>query len=89
MVDLLTNIGFSKDIDLYKLAEKTERFSGSQINSICRKATILALQELLSKDKQVSSKEIYNIEISKHHFNISLRESKKRILQNNRKEERG
>lgn len=82
------NRRLSKDIDLYKLAEKTERFSGSQINSICRKATILALQELLSKDKQVSSKEIYNIEISKHHFNISLRESKKRILQNNRKEER-
>jgi len=74
------NRKLSKDIDLHKLAEETEYFSGSQINSICRKAAILALQELFSKNKQIDSKKIYNIEISQHHFDMALRESKKDIL---------
>ena len=51
-----------------------------EINSICRKAAILALQELFSKNTQVDSKKTHNIEISQHHFNIALRESKKAIL---------
>lgn len=84
----IKNQKLSKDVDLHKLAEETKGFSGSQISSLCRKAAMLALQELFSKDKQVRSKEIYDIEIYKHHFNVALRESKKRILQNNRKEER-
>ena len=70
----------SKGVDLHKLAEETEHFSGSQINSICRKAAILALQELFSKNTQVDSKKTHNIEISQHHFNIALGESKKAIL---------
>ena len=84
----IKNQRLSKDVDLYKLAEETEGFSGSQISSLCRKAAMLAIQELFSENKQASPKEIYDIEIPKHHFNVALRESKKRVLQNNRKEKR-
>jgi transitional endoplasmic reticulum ATPase len=80
------NRKFSKDVDLYKLAEKTEQFSGAKISSICKKAAILALQELFSKNKQINSKEIYDIEISEHHFNIALKEARRHILKNRRKE---
>ncbi len=80
------NRKFSKDVDLYKLAEKTEQFSGAQISSICKKAAILALQELFSKNKQINSKEIYDIEISEHHFNAALKEDRRHILKNRRKE---
>ena len=82
------NQRLSKDVNLYKLSEETEQFSGAQISSLCRKAAMLAIQELFSENKQASSKEIYNIEIYKRHFNVALGEAKKDILQNNRKEER-
>lgn len=75
----------SKDIDLHKLAEKTEKYSGSQINSVCRKAAILALQELFSKNEQIDPEKIYDIEISQHHFDMALRESKKDFLKFNNK----
>jgi len=70
----------SKDIDLQVLAEKTEKYSGSQINWICRQAAILALQELFIKKEQIDSEMNYDIEISQHHFDEALKESEKDIL---------
>ena len=75
----------SKDIDLQELAEKTEKYSGSQINWICRKAAILALQELFTKNKQIDSEKNYDIEISQHHFAEALKESEKDILKIDKK----
>ena len=75
----------SKDIDLLELSEKTEKYSGSQINWICRQAAILALQELFEKNKQIDPEKNYDIEISQHHFDEALKESEKDILKIGRK----
>ena len=74
------NRKLSKDIDLQELAEKTGNYSGSQINWICRKAAILALQELFAKNKQIDPEKKYDIEILQHHFDEALKESEKNIL---------
>ena len=75
----------SKDIDLQELAEKTEKYSGSQIHWICRQAAILALQELFTKNKQIDPEKNYDIEISQHHFDEALEESEKDILKLDKK----
>ncbi len=48
------NMPLSKDVDLTKLAEKTEGYVGADIESICREAGLLALRE------NINSKEISN-----------------------------
>jgi len=81
----IKNQKLSKDVDLHKLAEETKGFSGSQISSLCRKAAILALQELFTKNKQIDPEKNYDIEISQHHFAEALKESEKDILKIDKK----
>ena len=49
------NMPLAKDISLQKLAEKTEGYVGSDIESICREAGLLALRENINA-KEISNK---------------------------------
>ena len=58
------------DVDLEELAECTENKVGSDIEFICRRASMLAIREFLSNKQRVKGKEFV---ISKRHFEEALR----------------
>ncbi|MEM0324453.1 MAG: CDC48 family AAA ATPase [Candidatus Aenigmatarchaeota archaeon] len=43
------NMPLDKDVDLEKIAEKTENYSGADLEAICKEAAILALREAIEK----------------------------------------
>lgn len=43
------NSALAKDVDLEELAEKTEGFVGADIESLCKKATLLAVQDFFDR----------------------------------------
>ncbi|EHP87090.1 CDC48 family AAA ATPase [Methanotorris formicicus] len=45
------NMPLAEDVDLEKLAEKTEGYTGADIEAICREAAMLALRENMKADK--------------------------------------
>ncbi len=45
------NMPLAEDIDLEKLAEKTEGYTGADIEAVCREAAMIALRENLNADK--------------------------------------
>lgn len=59
----------SKDVELQELAKITSGFSGSDIASVCMRASMLALTDFLSINKQIYQKEdIQKLKISKKYF---------------------
>jgi len=63
----------NKDVDLKGLSKKTGGMVGSDIEFICRKASMLAIKEFLSTDRRAQSIEF---KISKRHFEEALKASK-------------
>jgi len=59
------NKPLAKDVDLKELAKETEGKVGSDIEFICRKASMLAIREYLSNERGAKSKEF---KISGRHF---------------------
>ena len=45
------NMPLAEDVDLKKLAEKTEGYTGADIEAICREAAMIALRENLNAEK--------------------------------------
>ncbi|HIP16720.1 MAG TPA: AAA family ATPase [Methanothermococcus okinawensis] len=45
------NMPLAEDVDLKKLAEKTEGYTGADIEAICREAAMIALRENINADK--------------------------------------
>jgi transitional endoplasmic reticulum ATPase len=45
------NMPLAEDVDLEKLAEKTEGYTGADIEAVCREAAMIALRENLNADK--------------------------------------
>ncbi|MFQ5841327.1 MAG: CDC48 family AAA ATPase [Thermodesulfobacteriota bacterium] len=58
-----------KDVDLKLLAQKaTEGLAGSDIESICRQASMLAIREFLSQQKDKKSEDYSKFKIGSTHF---------------------
>jgi transitional endoplasmic reticulum ATPase len=57
------NVPLSKDVDLNYLAEKTEGFSGADIEGLVRETALIALEESKMKPSEVNS----------NHFDIALK----------------
>ncbi|MBN2518159.1 MAG: CDC48 family AAA ATPase, partial [Candidatus Altiarchaeota archaeon] len=51
-----------KDVDLGRLAAKTEGYSGADIEAVCRKAGILVVKEIIGKSKKDGSVNMNNFE---------------------------
>ncbi|MEW6003296.1 MAG: hypothetical protein AB1638_11725, partial [Nitrospirota bacterium] len=64
-----------KDVDLKGLSKETEDMVGSDIEFICRKASMLAIREYISQGSGVRSQES-EFRISKRHFGEALKASK-------------
>ena len=75
------NKPLAKDIDLEKLAKETEGKVGSDIEFICRKASMLAIRGYIEK-KPVASKQKPDLKITRKHFEEAIKLSK---TQNNQK----
>jgi len=70
----------ASDVDLKLLAQNTEDLVGADIESICRKASMLAIREFLDKQKDNNDKDYSKFKIAAKHFNQAskmVKESKR------------
>jgi transitional endoplasmic reticulum ATPase len=61
-----------KKINLNKLALKTEGLTGSDIEFICRKAAMLAIRQLIDKNRDLATAHAGEISISESHFEEAI-----------------
>ena len=61
-----------KKVNLNKLAVKTETLTGSDIEFICRKAAMLAIRQLIEKQRDNLAEPIGNISIIESHFEEAI-----------------
>ncbi len=62
-----------KDVDLNELADKTDKFTGADIESIARGAAILAIRELIDKEKgKITKKTLDAFTIKKRLFDEAI-----------------
>jgi transitional endoplasmic reticulum ATPase len=68
-----------KDVDLQKLAGQTENTAGSDIEFICRRASMLAIREYVNQKSEPMSQES-ELKISKRHFEEAIKLSRGQSL---------
>ena len=61
-----------KKVNLNKLALKTEGLTGSDIEFICRKAAMLAIRQLIDKNRDLATAHAGEISISESHFEEAI-----------------
>jgi len=66
------NKPLEKDVDLKKLAKEIEGRTGSDIEFICRKASMFAIREFVNQDKEGKVKK-KDFKVSKQHFEQALK----------------
>ena len=63
-----------KDIDLKELVDKTDKFTGADLESIARSASILAIREFLEREKgKVAEEKVKEFTIKKKHFEEAIK----------------
>ncbi|HBZ66692.1 MAG TPA: AAA family ATPase [Bacteroidales bacterium] len=62
----------SKKINLNKLAIKTEGLTGSDIEFICRKAAMLAIRQLIDKNRDLATENAGELSITEKHFEEAI-----------------
>jgi transitional endoplasmic reticulum ATPase len=70
------NKPFDKDVDLQELAGRTENKVGSDIEFICRKASMLAIREFINQNTEHRTQNT-EFKISKRHFEEALKASER------------
>jgi len=66
------------DVDLGNLAKKTEKMVGSDIECICRKASISAIRDYIENQKSNIKDQKLELKVSKRHFEEALRSENQR-----------
>ena len=66
------NKPLGKKVNLNKLALKTDTLAGSDIEFICRKAAMLAIRELIDKNKEKQTEITGDIAILESHFEEAI-----------------
>ncbi len=64
----LTDKPLGSDVDLEKLSEDTEGFTGADIASVCNEATMLAIREYVNSGKSTDEESIKELKVGYHHF---------------------
>jgi transitional endoplasmic reticulum ATPase len=62
------NKPLGKSVKIKKLAKATENFAGADIEFVCRKASMLAIREIIEINKDAGEEIIHSIEINGKHF---------------------
>ncbi len=60
------------DVDLDKLAEDTEGFTGADIASVCNEATMLSIREYVNSGKPTGEESIIDLKVGYHHFRDAM-----------------
>lgn len=60
------------DVDLDKLAEDTEGFTGADIASVCNEATMLSIREYVNSGKPTGEESIKDLKVGYHHFRDAM-----------------
>ena len=66
------NKPLAKEVDLKELAGKTEGKVGADIESICRKASMLAIREYIEAQNSIAKSQNLELKITKQHFEEAL-----------------
>jgi transitional endoplasmic reticulum ATPase len=69
------NKPLADDVDLNKLAELTEGYTGADLEALCNTASMIAIQELISKypDPEEAKKHVEELRIEMKHFEKAMR----------------
>jgi len=69
------NKPLADDVDLNKLAELTEGYTGADLEALCNTAAMIAIQELISKypDPEETKKHVKELKIEMKHFEKAMR----------------
>jgi len=67
------NKPLGKKVNMKKLAQNTEGLTGSDIGFICRKAAMLAIRDVIEKNKGKSEDNEYDILIMDNHFDEAVK----------------
>ncbi len=59
-------------VDLDKLAETTENFSGADIEALCNEASMLSIREYISKGGDAESEDVERLKIERRHFELAM-----------------
>lgn len=60
------------DVDLDKLAEDTEDFTGADIASVCNEATMLAIREYVNSGKPTADDAVKGLKVGYHNFRDAM-----------------
>ena len=67
-----------KNVDFKELLDKTDKFTGADIESLSRGASILAIRELIDKEKgKITGKKLKAFTIKEKHFEEAVKAIKK------------
>ncbi len=77
----------AEDVDLEKLARKTDDMSGADIASICNEAVMLAIREFVDdKEGKISEEEVEKATITQENFLEALKKVKRKMEQREEKD---
>ncbi len=63
----------AKDVDLDKLADKTEGYTGSDIAAVCNEAVMLAIREHINKGGAMEKDKLKRLKVKAKHFEEALK----------------
>ena len=63
----------AKDVDLDKLAEKTEGYTGSDIATLCNEAVMNAIREHINKGGAIEKEKLKKVKVKAKHFEEALK----------------
>ncbi|MFW6197051.1 MAG: AAA family ATPase, partial [Thermoplasmatota archaeon] len=74
------------DVDLDRLASKTDEMSGADIASICNEAVMLSIREFVDEGKELTEESVKEAKVYKRHFDEALKKVKQKIEEREEKE---
>ncbi len=66
------NKPLADNVDLKKLAEQTENYTGSDIAAVCNEAVMHAIREYIDKDGSLDEKNIKKLKVDSNHFDKAM-----------------
>jgi len=66
------NKPLADNVDLKKLAEQTENYTGSDIAAVCNEAVMYAIREYIDKDGSLDEKNIKKLKVDSNHFDKAM-----------------
>lgn len=68
----LSDKPLGNDVDIEKLSEDTENFTGADIAAVCNEATMLAIREYVNSGKSTDEASISDLKVGYHHFRDAM-----------------